>query len=147
MNGLLVGAVLLFLAPLFYYTPRPTLSGMVDRLSFSLLFTPYLSAIVMSAGISLIDIGEMRFLWKVKQKYDLAELLLVFIVTLFFGPEIGALFAIIVSVIVVCSRSVYCSFLLIAFSDYIPIFQTQLFDIRTCFWYYCVSLFPSPFWF
>jgi len=88
VNGTLVGCVLLFLAPLFYYTPKAALS-----------------AIVTSAGLSLIDVHEMMFLWKIKAKYDLAQLLAVFGITLFTGPEIGAVVAILVSVVQIIYNS------------------------------------------
>lgn len=88
INGLLVGAVLLFLSPLFYYTPKAALA-----------------AIVISAGLSLIDIHEIKFLWRIKAKYDLAQLALIFIVTLFTGPELGAVIAILVSVLQIIYRS------------------------------------------
>jgi SulP family sulfate permease len=88
VNGTLVGCVLLFLAPLFYYTPKAALS-----------------AIVTSAGMSLIDIQEMMFLWKIKAKYDLAQLVAIFLITLFTGPEIGAVVAILVSVIQIIYNS------------------------------------------
>jgi len=88
VNGLLVGAVLLFLSRLFYYTPKTALA-----------------AIVISAGLSLIDIHEIQFLWRIKAKYDLAQLLGIFLVTLFTGPETGALVTILISVLQIIYRS------------------------------------------
>lgn len=88
VNGFLVGCVLLFLSPLFYYTPRTALSS-----------------IVISAGLSLIDIEEIMFLWKIRAKYDLAQLVFIFAVTLFTGPEVGAVVAILVSVLQIVYRS------------------------------------------
>jgi len=88
VNGTLVGCVLLFLSPLFYYTPKTALS-----------------AIVTSAGLSLIDVQEMMFLWKIKAKYDLAQLLFIFVATLFTGPEFGAVVAILVSVVQIIYNS------------------------------------------
>jgi len=88
VNGILVGAVLMFLSPLFYHTPKTALS-----------------AIVISAGLSLIDIAEIRFLWRIKAKYDLLQLVAIFLITLFTGPEIGAVFAVLVSVILIVYRA------------------------------------------
>lgn len=88
VNGILVGAVLLFLAPLFYYTPKATLA-----------------AIVISAGLSLIDIGEIRFLWRIRAKWDMVQLFAILLITLFTGPEIGAVFAILISVILIVYRA------------------------------------------
>lgn len=88
VNGLLVGAVLLFLSPLFYYTPKAALA-----------------AIVISAGTSLIDIKEAMFLWKINARFDLGLMLAIFIITLFTGPEMGAMIAILFSVLQIIYRA------------------------------------------
>jgi sulfate transporter 4 len=82
LAGIIVGCVLVFLTPLFKYTPLPTLS-----------------AIVITAAIALIDISEVKFLWKIKEYADVALLLVTLLVTLIVGPEIGAIVSIILSLV------------------------------------------------
>jgi len=60
---------------------------------------------VISAGLSLIDIAEIRFLWRIKAKYDLMQLFAIFLITIFTGPEIGAVFAVLVSVVLIVFRA------------------------------------------
>jgi MFS superfamily sulfate permease-like transporter len=57
----------------------------------------HLSAIVISAGISLIDIEELLFLWKIRAVTDIFQMLGIFLLTLFFGPEVGAMCLIVAS--------------------------------------------------
>ena len=68
-----VALTLIMLTPLFYYLPRAILA-----------------AIVMVAVTGLIDIKEVRHLWKVKRS-DLALLVLTFAATLGLGIEVGIL--------------------------------------------------------
>jgi SulP family sulfate permease len=97
VNAILVGCVLLFLAPLFYDTPKTALA-----------------AIVMAAGISLIDIHEIFFLWRIRAYIDLVQLLSIFIVTLFTGPEVGAVVAILFSVLHIIYRATRPHFMTLA---------------------------------
>ena len=68
-----IGLTLLFLTPLFYYLPKTVLA-----------------AIIMVAVFGLIDVAEVRHLWKVNRS-DLALLVLTFAATLGLGIEIGIL--------------------------------------------------------
>ncbi len=67
----LVTIALLFLTPLFYYLPKAVLA-----------------AIIMVAVFGLIDVDEVKHLWKVKHS-DLALLVLTFVATLTIGIEEG----------------------------------------------------------
>ncbi len=68
-----VGLTLLLLTPLFYYLPRVVLA-----------------AIILTAVASLVDVREVRHLWRVKRS-DLALLVLTFFATLALGIEEGIL--------------------------------------------------------
>lgn len=68
-----IALALLFLTPLFYYLPKAVLA-----------------AIIMVAVFGLVDIAEVKHLWKVKRS-DLALLLLTFVATLTLGIEAGIL--------------------------------------------------------
>jgi len=73
ISAAIVGLTLLFLTPLFTYLPKALLA-----------------AIVMVAVFGLLDIKEMRFLWK-SNRTDLALLLITFLATLLLGIEQGIL--------------------------------------------------------
>lgn len=66
-----VAVALLFLTPLFYYLPKAVLA-----------------AIIMTAVFGLIDVAEVKHLWKVKRS-DLALLVITFVATLTLGIEEG----------------------------------------------------------
>ena len=68
-----VALTLLFLTPLFHYLPKATLA-----------------AIIMTAVFGLVDVKEVKHLWKVKRS-DLSLLTLTFVATLAFGIEEGIL--------------------------------------------------------
>ena len=72
-SAAIVGLTLLFLTPLFTYLPKALLA-----------------AIVMVAVFGLLDIKEVRFLWK-SNRTDLALLLITFLATLLLGIEMGIL--------------------------------------------------------
>ncbi len=73
VTAVVIGVTLLFLTPLFYYLPKAVLA-----------------AIIMTAVFGLIDLEEVRHLWKVKRG-DLALLGITFIATLLLGIEEGIL--------------------------------------------------------
>jgi SulP family sulfate permease len=73
LTAAVVALALLFFTPLFYFLPKAVLA-----------------AIIMSAVFGLIDVAEVRHLWKVKRS-DLAMLLLTFAATLTLGIEQGIL--------------------------------------------------------
>ncbi|HJK94770.1 MAG TPA: solute carrier family 26 protein [Polyangiaceae bacterium LLY-WYZ-15_(1-7)] len=73
ITAAVIGLTLLFLTPLFYFLPKAVLA-----------------AIIMTAVFGLVDIAEMKHLWKVK-KSDLALLVLTFVATLGLGIEEGIL--------------------------------------------------------
>lgn len=76
ITALVVACVLAFLTPLFYYLPKAVLA-----------------AIILTAVFTLVDIKEVKHLYKVKQS-DLALLLLTFFSTLVIGIEEGVLIGI-----------------------------------------------------
>ena len=65
----IIGATLLFLTGLFYYTPSCVLS-----------------AIVIAAAISLVDFQEPRYLLRIREFTDLFAYCAVVLVTLLLGP-------------------------------------------------------------
>ena len=71
ITAVVVAATLVFLTPLFFYLPKAVLA-----------------AIIMTAVFGLIDLAEVRHLWRIKRS-DLALLLLTFFATLSLGIEIG----------------------------------------------------------
>ncbi|MBW2732661.1 MAG: solute carrier family 26 protein [Deltaproteobacteria bacterium] len=68
-----IALALLFLTPVFYYLPKAVLA-----------------AIIMVAVFGLVDIAEVKHLWRVKRS-DLALLLITFVATLSLGIEQGIL--------------------------------------------------------
>ena len=91
MAGVVTAAVvaltLLFLTPLFYYLPKAVLA--------SIIFT---------AVFGLIDVAEMRRLWRIKRS-DLVLLILTFGATLGFGIQQGILVGIAASLVVFVVRT------------------------------------------
>ncbi len=73
VTAVVIGLTLLFLTPLFYYLPQAVLAS-----------------IIMTAVFGLIDVHEVKHLWKVK-KTDLAMLAITFFSTLTLGIEQGIL--------------------------------------------------------
>ncbi len=84
--ALFVGLALLFFTPIFYFLPIPV----------------FASIIVVSA-LGLIDISEIRFLWKTKAR-DGVIASLTFLATLLFGIHQGVLTGVALSVIAVLYR-------------------------------------------
>lgn len=73
ISALLIAVTLLFLTSYFYYLPNAVLG-----------------AVIVTAVIGLIDVKEMKFLWKTK-KEDFAMMAVTFLVTLLLGIEEGIL--------------------------------------------------------
>lgn len=71
VTAALVALTLLFLTPLFYFLPKAVLAG-----------------IVMVAVLGLVDVAEVKHLWKVNRG-DLALLVITFVATLTLGIEQG----------------------------------------------------------
>lgn len=71
ITALLIAFALLFLTPLFYYIPKAILGS-----------------VIMVAVFGLIDVQEVKHLWKVK-KDDLGLLIFTFLATLILGVEHG----------------------------------------------------------
>jgi len=86
--GILMMGVLLFLTPLFYYTPSACLA-----------------AIVIAAAVTMVDTTEMIYLYKIKEYTDLAQLVVTLLITLLLGPDVGAGVAVAISLILVVLRS------------------------------------------
>ena len=87
VTALLILATLLFLTPLFYYTPKAVLAGLV----------------VVSVA-SLVDIQEFRRLWKLRPS-DAASLGVTFVVTLAINVEIGIITGVLYSLATFVWRS------------------------------------------
>ena len=82
-----VALALLFLTPFFYYLPQAVLA-----------------AIIMVAVFGLVDVKEVRHLYKVKRS-DLLLLILAFAATLFLGIERGILISVIASLVLMIKRT------------------------------------------
>jgi len=87
ITAVVIGLSLLFFTPLFYFLPNAILA-----------------AIVMTAVFGLVDLHELKHLWKVK-KTDAALLLVTFAVTLFIGIEEGIAAGVILSLALFVHRS------------------------------------------
>lgn len=87
VTAALVGVALIALTPLFHFLP-----------------TAVLAAIIISAVVGLIDVRELRHLWKVKRT-DAAILLVTFAVTLAVGIEVGLIVGVLGSLGVIVFRT------------------------------------------
>lgn len=87
VTAAVIGTTLLLLTPLFYYLPRAVLA-----------------AIIMVAVFGLVDLREVRHLWRVKRS-DLAMLLITFVATLALGIEQGILVGVVSSLLAVILRT------------------------------------------
>ncbi|MCK6620657.1 MAG: solute carrier family 26 protein [Calditrichaceae bacterium] len=87
ITAAMIALTLLFLTPLFYFLPNAVLA-----------------AIIMAAVFSLIDVKEIRHLYKVKRS-DLLLLILAFFATLILGIEEGILLSIVASLILVIHKT------------------------------------------
>jgi SulP family sulfate permease len=87
ISAAIIALTLLFLTPLFYYMPNAVLA-----------------AIVMVAVAGLIDLREIRFLWRVKRP-DFAMMAVTFLATLALGIEEGIVVGVVVSLILVVHQS------------------------------------------
>lgn len=76
ITAMLIGFALLFLTPLFYYIPNAILGS-----------------VIMVAVFGLIDVREVKHLWKVK-KDDLGLLVFTFLATLILGVKTGIFMAV-----------------------------------------------------
>ncbi len=81
ITAVLIGIALLFLTPLFYYIPNAILGS-----------------VIMVAVFGLIDLQEVKHLWKVKRD-DLALLGITFFATLILGVKTGIFLAVGVSLV------------------------------------------------
>jgi sulfate permease, SulP family len=86
ITAALVGLTLLFFTPLFYYLPNAVLA-----------------AVIMSAVFGLVDVAEVRRLWRVERR-DLALLGLTFTATLALGIEVGLAAGVVASVLALVGR-------------------------------------------
>ena len=87
ITAAVIGLALLLLTPLFYFLPKAVLAG-----------------IIMTAVFGLIDVREVKHLWKVKRS-DLAMLALTFAVTLLVGIEPGIATGVLASLAMLVLRS------------------------------------------
>ncbi|MBU2885872.1 sulfate permease [Gilvimarinus agarilyticus] len=86
-SALVVLLVLLFLTPLFYYLP-----------------SAILASIIIVSVLGLIDIEEVKTLWRT-DKYDFAMLMVSFVGTIMFGIEWGILFGVLLSLVVLIYKA------------------------------------------
>ncbi len=89
ISACLIVLTLLFLTPLFYYLPKTILAS-----------------VIMVAVFGLIDIKEIRYLWKVDRK-DLFLLVISFFATLLLGIENGILLGVLLSLLLTIYKSTY----------------------------------------
>lgn len=87
ITAAVIALTLLFLTPLFYYLPSVVLA-----------------AIIMTAVVGLVDIAEVRHLWRVK-RIDLVFWAVTFAATLALGIEEGILVGVSVSLLVFVART------------------------------------------
>lgn len=87
ITAAMIALTLLFLTPLFYFLPNAVLA-----------------AIIMAAVFGLIDVKEIRHLYKVKRS-DLLLLILAFFATLILGIEEGILLSIVASLVLVIQKT------------------------------------------
>jgi len=85
--AMLIGLTLLFFTPLFYYVPMPALS-----------------AIIIVAALSLINIKEVKYLFRTKER-DGYIALFTFVTTLVIGIQEGILLGVAASLIAVLART------------------------------------------
>lgn len=83
ISATLIALTLLFLTPLFYYLPKAILAS-----------------IIMVAVFGLIDVKEVKHLWK-SDKRDLAMLIVTFVGTLTLGIEEGIIIGVILSLVMI----------------------------------------------
>jgi SulP family sulfate permease len=84
--ALLLGATLLFFTPLFYFLPKAVLA-----------------AIIMMAVVSLVDVGEMRYLWRTDRR-DFLTFAVTFGATLLLGIQLGILVGVVLSLALMIYR-------------------------------------------
>ncbi|AGA33342.1 Sulfate permease [Thioalkalivibrio nitratireducens DSM 14787] len=87
VSAAMIAITLLFLTPLFTFLP-----------------TAVLAAVILVAVAGLIDVQEMRFLWRVRRE-DFLMLATTFLVTLFIGIEEGIATGVLLSLAMVIYRS------------------------------------------
>lgn len=87
ISAALVALTIMFLTPLFYYLPKAALA-----------------ALIVTAVISLVDIAEVRHLWRVKPS-DLILLLISFVATLALGLQWGIFTGVLASLVWFVARS------------------------------------------
>jgi len=83
ISAVLIALTLLFFTPLFYYLPNAILAS-----------------VIMVAVFGLIDIKEVKHLWK-SDKRDLAMLIITFLGTLFLGIEEGIIIGVVLSLLMI----------------------------------------------
>uniref|UniRef100_A0A6U1U0C5 STAS domain-containing protein n=1 Tax=Vannella robusta TaxID=1487602 RepID=A0A6U1U0C5_9EUKA len=88
ITAAIVMITLLFLVQIFYYLPKSIPA-----------------AIILDAAISLLDVADLWFLWKIRAFFDLALLASIFTFTLLFGSQVGVLFALSGSILLVVRHS------------------------------------------
>lgn len=88
-SAALVGLTVLLLTPLIYYLPYSALA-----------------AIIITAVPSLVEVGEARFLWKVKKR-EFALMMITFAATLALGILEGIGVGVLISLVIVIYRSSY----------------------------------------
>lgn len=86
-SALIIALSLLFLTPLFYFLPQAVLAS-----------------IIMVAVFGLIDLKEVKHLWKTDRQ-DLIMLIVTFLATLFMGIEQGILTGIVLSLFLIIFRT------------------------------------------
>jgi len=87
ISAILIALSLLFLTPLFYYLPKTILAS-----------------IIMVAVFGLIDIKEVKHLWRT-DRHDLVLLLITFVATLALGIENGILLGVGLSVLLIILKT------------------------------------------
>jgi SulP family sulfate permease len=115
VTGILVALTLLFLTPLLYHLPQPTLA-----------------AVIVMAVVNLVKFEPIKHAWKV-EPHDGIVAIVVFVVTLFFAPhlEMGIMAGVLLSLGLFLYRTMSPKFVEVARHEDGTLRNAELFDLKT----------------
>ncbi|MCK5813551.1 MAG: SulP family inorganic anion transporter [Cocleimonas sp.] len=115
VTGLLVAITLLFLTPLLYHLPQPTLA-----------------AVIVMAVVNLVKFEPIKHAWKV-EPHDGIVAIVVFVVTLFFAPhlEMGIMAGVLLSLGLFLYRTMSPKFVEVARHDDGTLRNADTFNLKT----------------
>ena len=115
VTGILVALTLLFLTPLLYHLPQPTLA-----------------AVIVMAVVNLVKFEPIKHAWKV-ERHDGIVAIVVFVVTLFFAPhlEMGIMAGVLLSLGLFLYRTMSPKFVEVARHKDGTLRNAELFNLKT----------------